>query len=313
MDRQAPLIVITGPTASGKTDIVLELARSFPLEVVSADSMQVYRHMDIATAKPSPGELAALPHHLIDLVEPDEEFNAGMFVSHASRAIAEIRSRHAIPVVVGGTGLYIKALIYGLAPVPSRSEPLRRVLKQLGKDRGTPFLWGMLHRLDPETALGLGVNDRMRIVRGLEIVFLTGRRPSESLKQHGFARPRIEARTVCLMPDRSELYERIDARVEQMVEQGLVEETRRLIALGFHPSLRSMQTLAYRHIVDYLDSKIGLDEAISLIQRDTRRYAKRQITWMRSHYGPEDFHSPAEARSLLEHQLGTSYRAIRNG
>ena len=242
MDRQAPLIVITGPTASGKTDLALELARSFPLEVVSADSMQVYRHMDIATAKPSPEVLAALPHHLIDLVEPDEEFNAGMFVSHASRAITEVRSRRAIPVVVGGTGLYIKALIYGLAPVPSRSEPLRRVLNQSAQEKGTSFLWSMLHRLDPEAALGLSANDRVRIVRNLEIIFLTGRRPSECLKQHGFERPRIEALTVCVMPDRSELYERIDTRVERMVAQGLIDETERLLALGFPSSLTSLQT-----------------------------------------------------------------------
>jgi tRNA dimethylallyltransferase len=295
--------VITGPTGSGKTGIALRLAGKYPLEVISADSMQVYRHMDIATAKPTPEELSVLPHHLIDMVSPDEEFNAGMFVSLARQKISEVRARRAIPVVVGGTGLYIKALIYGLASAPPRSDRVRAHLKAIADEKGSPHLWSLLHRLDPGTARNLGENDRVRIVRALEIMILTGRRPGEIYQEHGFSRPYYEARIVCIVPDRDRLYGNIDSRVVKMVENGLVEETKRLLALGYGPGLRSMQTLAYKHIVDHLESRIGLDLAVSLIQRDTRRYAKRQLTWMRSHYDPGSFHAPEEAFPVIGDML----------
>jgi len=303
VDRKTPLIVITGPTGSGKTAAAINLAEKHPLEVISADSMQVYRHMDIATAKPSPEELSVLPHHLIDVVDPDEEFNAGMFVTLARQKIREVRSRGAIPLVVGGTGLYIKALIYGLAPAPPRSDRVRAHLRAVADRKGSPHLWHLLSRLDPKTARNLGENDRVRIIRALEIMILTGRRPSDFYQEHGFSRPFCEARIVCIVPGRQRLYENIDSRVVRMVKMGLIDETKRLLALGYSPSLRSMQTLAYKHIVDFLESKIGLDLAISLIQRDTRRYAKRQLTWMRSHYDPGSFLSPEEALPVLESML----------
>ncbi len=295
--------MITGPTGSGKTVTALRLAETYPLEVISADSMQVYRHMDIATAKPTPEELSVLPHHLIDVVDPDEEFNAGMFVSLARQKITEVRARKAIPVVVGGTGLYIKALIYGLASAPPRSDMVRAHLKAVADEKGSPHLWSLLHRLDPETALNLGENDRVRIVRALEIMILSGRRPGEFYREHRFSRPRCEARIVCIVPKRDLLYEDIDSRVVRMVKNGLVEETKRLLALGYSPGLRSMQTLAYKHIVDFLESRIGMDVAVSLIQRDTRRYAKRQLTWMRSHYDRGSFHTPEEAFPVLADML----------
>jgi len=295
--------VITGPTGSGKTGVALRLAERYPLEVISADSMQVYRHMDIATAKPAPEELSLLPHHLIDIVDPDEEFNAGMFATLARQKILEVRTRNAIPVVVGGTGLYIKALMYGLAPAPPRSESVRAHLNAVADEKGGPHLWGLLNRLDPETARNLGENDRVRIVRALEIMILSGRRPSEFYQEHGFSRPFCEARIVCIVPGRGRLYENIDSRVIRMVDAGLIEETKRLLALGYSPSLRSMQTLAYKHIVDFLESRIDLDLAISLIQRDTRRYAKRQLTWMRSHYDRDSFHPPEEAFKILTGML----------
>lgn len=299
MDRKTPLIVITGPTGSGKTAIALELAGSYPLEAVSADSMQVYRHMDIATAKPSPEELFVLPHHLIDVVDPDEEFNAGMFICRARDAIHGIFSRKRIPLVVGGTGLYIKALVYGLAPAPPRSNKVRTGLRALADEKGNAFLWQILHRLDPETARKIGMNDRVRSIRALEIVFLTGKRASGFHKEHAFAQACYDARIVCVMPDRTRLYENIDRRVDRMVESGLIEETQRLLGLGFGPALRSMRTLAYKHVIEHLESRISLDEAISLIRRDTRRYAKRQITWMKSHYEPGTLHTPEEALTVL--------------
>ena len=307
MDRKTPLIVITGPTGSGKTAIALELARTYPLEAVSADSMQVYRHMDIATAKPSKAELSILPHHLINVAEPDEEFNAGMFARRARDAIHDILSRGKIPVIVGGTGLYIKALLYGLAPAPPRSNRIREGLTALADEKGSPFLWKILNRLDPHAARYIGVNDRVRSIRALEIVFLTGRKASAFHREHAFAEIRYGARIVCVMPDRARLYENIDTRVLRMVEKGLVEETRRLLDLGFGSALRSMQTLAYRHVIRHLESQIGLDEAVSLIQRDTRRYAKRQIIWMRSNYGPGSFCAPENAMTILSGLLRTCF------
>lgn len=295
--------MITGPTGSGKTGAALKLAEKHPLEVISADSMQVYRHMDIATAKPTPEELSILSHHLIDAVNPDEEFNAGMFVTLARQKIREVRSRGAIPIVVGGTGLYIKALIYGLAPAPPRSDRVRAHLHAAADKKGVPHLWRLLHRLDPATARNLGENDRVRIVRALEIMILAGRRPSDFYQEHGFSRACCKACIVCIVPGRQRLYESIDSRVVRMVEMGLIEETKKLLALGYSPLLRSMQTLAYKHVVDFLESRIGLDVAISLIQRDTRRYAKRQLTWMRSHYDRGSFHSPEEALPILDGML----------
>lgn len=299
MDRTPPLIVITGPTGAGKTALALALARGFPLEVVSADSMQVYRHMDIATAKPTRQEQAVLPHTLIDIREPDEEFNAGMFMDLASRAIQEIRSRGGIPVVVGGTGLYIKALLYGLAPVPPRSPGLRAWLRARAGEKGSAALWETLRRYDPQHAEKISRNDVVRITRSLEVAFLTGRRPSGVFGGHGFSTPRFDARVVCLMPERDSLYRAIDARVEGMFEAGLVEEARRLLDLGFDPGLRSMQTLAYRHVVKLLEGSLGFESALGRIQRDTRHYAKRQVTWMRSHHEREAFQAPGRAFETL--------------
>ncbi|MBN1635499.1 MAG: tRNA (adenosine(37)-N6)-dimethylallyltransferase MiaA [Deltaproteobacteria bacterium] len=300
MDRQTPLIIITGPTCSGKTRLVFGLAKKYPLEVISADSMQVYRYMDIATAKPSQDECNVLPHHLIDVVNPDEEFNAGMFVSMAQQKIAEIRSRKKLPVVVGGTGLYIKSLVYGLSPAPERSNKHRAALKMVAQRHGFAYLWNILKRLDPDSANKINAADAPRIIRYLEIIFLTGRSASSFHKSHGFVHPVISTKTLCLMPDREQLYTQINQRVERMIEHGLVEETQKLLQMGYHQSLRSMQTLAYRHVVDYLTQKLSLEETISIIQRDTRRYAKRQITWFARMYSEEAIPDSGDAGALLK-------------
>ncbi len=280
MDRQTPLIIITGPTCSGKTDLAFALAQNHAMEIISADSMQVYRHMDIATAKPNEEERAFLPHHLIDIVNPDEQFQAGMFVQMARRKIQEVRLRKKLPVVVGGTGLYIKALIYGLAPAPGRSDAVRTALKKLIERKGIGYLETMLHKMDPMTSSRIRKNDALRIIRSLEILFLTGKRPSSIYRSHGFEKPVNAAHIACIMPDRQLLYRNIDNRVIRMVEKGLVEETVRLLSSGYGPELTSMQTLAYKHIIHHLDGVLSLKEAVSLVQRDTRHFAKRQITWM---------------------------------
>lgn len=295
MDGPEGLIVLTGPTCSGKTGLALLLARRFPIEVVSADSMQVYRRMDIATAKPTPDQLSLLPHHLIDVVDPDEEFQAAMFVYLANAAIRQVRDRGRIPLVVGGTGLYIRALLYGLAPAPARSEAIRTALRSLVRRRGIARLEAMLSRLDPASASAIAKNDAVRVIRALEIVFQSGYRASDLLSGHGFVRPLYRARIACIMPERERLFTDIDRRTRDMVDAGLLEETRHLLDLGYGPHLQSMQTLAYRHAIGHLQGDMGLDDCIRLIQRDTRRFAKRQVTWMKGREDHVFFGSAAAA------------------
>ncbi|MBN2297605.1 MAG: tRNA (adenosine(37)-N6)-dimethylallyltransferase MiaA [Deltaproteobacteria bacterium] len=303
MDQKTPLIVITGPTGSGKTAIALDLAGLYPIEVISADSMQIYRYMDIATAKPSKKERSFLPHHLIDIVNPDEDFNAGMFAALAGQKISELLSKGRIPIVIGGTGLYIKSLVYGLIPAPAKSEKLRSYFRRLSKKKGIWLLWHFLARLDPVSAEKIAPNDSSRILRYLEIIFLSGVRPSSLHGRHGFSMPAYNVQTVCIMPERKKLYHSIDSRVYAMMDQGLVEETKGLLERGYTPALRSMQTLAYKHVIGYLNSDLSLDEAVSLIQRDTRHYAKRQITWIRSHNDQGCYYNAEEGRQVISHLI----------
>jgi len=303
VDGPEDLIVLTGPTCSGKTGLALLLAQRFPIEVVSADSMQVYRYMDIATAKPSPAERAALPHHIIDVVNPDEDFHAAMFTAMAEDRIGQIRARGRIPVVVGGTGLYIKALVYGLAPAPARSERVRKALRTVMKTRGTAYLERMLRRLDPGAAALVRKNDGVRMVRALEVILMSGRRVSDIYAGHGFRQKRYDVRTACILPDRDRLFGDIDRRTLKMLEDGLFDETRRLLDKGYGPDLRSMQTLAYRHAVAHLRGECGAQECIRLIQRDTRRFAKRQITWVKAQQDHVFFASADTARRTVSQWL----------
>lgn len=303
MDRTAPLIIITGPTGCGKTDLAFRLARDHPIEVISADSMQVYRSMDIATAKPTHLDRKRLPHHLVDIRDPDEAFDAGSFAAMAMQTTALVRSRGRIPVVVGGTGLYIQALIHGLCQAPTRSEILRLTLRNIADTKGSQRLWNYLARLDPSTAERISPQDVGRLIRYLEIIFLTGRTPSAMHAGHGFRKPSLNARVFCLTTERETLYSTIDRRVVTMLEHGLVQETQRLLDMGYSRDLPPMKTLAYRHIIAYLCSEIPLETAVLLIQRDTRRYAKRQITWNRGHYDPSCFYDRESALSALDRLL----------
>jgi len=310
MDRPAPLIIITGPTGCGKTDLAFRLGHDHPLEVISADSMQVYRFMDIATAKPTHLERTRLPHHLVDIRNPDETFDAGSFAVLALEAINRIRSRGRIPIIVGGAGLYIQALVYGLCQAPPRSEKIRRILRDIAFNQGTQRLWEYLARLDPPTADKVAPQDAGRLIRYLEIIFLTGRKPSTLHARHGFSQPGLDARIFCLAPQRENLYTAIDNRVIAMLECGLVQETQRLLDRGYSRDLAPMKALAYKHVVAYLDSELSLDEAVLRIQRDTRHYAKRQLTWNRGHYDPSCFYDNASAllaidRLLKDHDTAT--------
>ncbi len=273
------LIVLSGPTASGKTAAALGLARRLPLEIVNADSMQVYRGMDIGTAKPTPAERGEVPHHLIDVADPDEEYNAGRFVAEADAAVRGIVSRGRFPLVAGGTGMYIRALRKGLDPLPS-DPAVRAALSRRWDTLGGGALHAELARVDPGTAARIHPADKVRVVRALEIAAVAGRPPSALRVSWGGAGGRYRVLFLALDPGREAMYARIDDRVDAMLRMGLVEEVRGLLALGYGPELKSMGALGYRHVARHLLQGVPLGETAQAIKRDTRRYAKRQMTWL---------------------------------
>lgn len=273
------IVVLTGPTASGKSDLAMALARSFPVEIVNADSMQVYRFLDIGTAKPSPRERAEVPHHLIDVADPDEPYNAGRYVADADRAISGIVSRGKTPLIVGGTGMYIRALLRGLDPAPA-DPVVRAELDRRWVEEGGGTLHAELARVDPETASRVHPSDRLRVVRALEIAMVAGVPAGKSRTAWAAARGRYRPLFVALWPGREVLYRRIDARTEGMFRKGLVNEVRRLLDMGYGRTLKPMGGLGYRQAVAHLLDGIPLDEAVESTKRDTRRYAKRQRTWL---------------------------------
>ena len=277
-DKQK-IVIILGPTASGKTDCAVRLAECFGGEIVNADSMQVYRGMEIGTAKPSPELRRRVPHHLIGIVEPDIDFSASDFRREAARAIADIAGRGKRVFIVGGTGLYIRALLQGLVDSPSGAGVVRGELEEQAREEGNDALLGELARVDPVTAARLHPNDLVRIIRALEVYRLTGAPISRQRSAHGFSGDYYLPLKIGLAVERRELYERIDRRVEGMMAEGLVEEVRTLLGRGFSPCLKAMRSIGYRQICAYLSDEYPLDEAVRLIKRDTRRYGKRQMTW----------------------------------
>lgn len=275
------IVVLTGPTASGKSALALSLARNLPLEVVNADSMQVYRHMDIGTAKPSESERAWIPHHLIDVADPDEPYNAGRYVSDAERAVADIVARGKVPLVVGGTGMYIRALLRGLDPLPADPE-VRRLLGCRWVEEGAAALHAELARIDPETAAKVHPSDRVRVVRALEIAALAGVPASRVRGRWCAARGRYRTLFLALWPEREALYARIAARTEGMFRGGLLSEVQDLLGRGYGRDLKPMGGLGYRQAVRHLLDRLPLPDAIESTRRETCRYAKRQFTWLSS-------------------------------
>jgi len=273
------ILVLSGPTASGKSSAAVALARLFPLEIVNADSMQVYRGMDIGTAKPTSAERTEIPHHLIDVADPDEEYSAGRFVAGAGEAIRGIRERRRFPLVSGGTGMYIRALLRGLDPLPS-DPSVRARLSRRWEEEGGAVLHGELARIDPGGAARIHPSDKGRLVRALEVAELLGEPASARKTSWSGGERRFQVLFLVLAVDRAELYRRIDLRVDQMFRAGLVEEVERLLAKGCGPELRCMKALGYRHVVSHLRDGVPLEQAVSQMKRDTRRYAKRQITWL---------------------------------
>jgi tRNA dimethylallyltransferase len=280
LDNPKPrLICIVGPTGVGKSGMALELAGRWGGEIVSADSMQVYRHMDIGTAKPTPEERRRIPHHLLDVVDPAEPFDASRYIGLANGVIARLHRDQKPIFVVGGTGLYIQALLGGLIDGTGADEVLRRELKKEMKNLGKEHLYEILRARDGRAAAQIHPHDGVRIIRALEVLELTGRSIVEHQEEHCFRETPYEALRIGLRLDRERLNYRIDLRTDRMIAEGFVEEVRRLLDMGYGESLKAMQSLGYRQMVSFLAGRQSLEEAVRLIKRDTRRYAKRQMTW----------------------------------
>ncbi|MFP3983324.1 MAG: tRNA (adenosine(37)-N6)-dimethylallyltransferase MiaA [Desulfurivibrionaceae bacterium] len=277
------LIILTGPTGIGKTRLSIYLAEKLGCEIISMDSMQVYKYMDIGTAKPGVRERERVVHHLIDIVDPADTYNAGRFIRDAGRAIEDIAERGRLPLLVGGTGLYMKALLEGLSPMPQIPEEVRKKLKKQLNHFGNEELYRKLQEVDPVTADRISINDSQRLIRALE-VFETAGRPwsdfiAEDEKGHHQEKRRYNPLKLCLNCTREVLYDRINRRTGKMIEDGLIQEVEGLLARGYSADLPAMQAIGYQHMINYLDGIWGKDEAIDLMARDTRRYAKRQLTW----------------------------------
>jgi len=276
------LLILSGPTGSGKSGLAVELASFFGAEILSADSMQVYRGMDIGTAKVAMSERKGITHHLIDIVDPDQEFNAALFLSRARPILDDCQRKDTPIIVVGGTGLYMKALMGGLFRCPASQRESRRDLWRECEKRGSAYLYERLCKVDSKAAERIHPMDAIRVIRALEVIDLTGRPFSELTREHGFSEKRFATLHLCLNVDRKVLYDRINTRALSMIDAGLVNEVEGLLAKGYGSELKPMKAIGYRHIVSYLKGDWNLDEAVRLIQRDTRRYAKRQITWFKA-------------------------------
>jgi tRNA dimethylallyltransferase len=276
----APLVAVVGPTASGKSALALRIARARSGEIVSCDSLQVYRGLDIGSAKPSPEERAEIRHHLVDVADPDEAFSAAAYARLAREALADVAGRGRLPIVAGGTGLYLRALLQGLFEGPSRDEALRRRLEGLADRFGDARLHRLLSRVDPDAAARIRPRDRVRVVRALEVYCVTGRPISEG--QRGGAEPLRGFRglVVGLDPDRAELRKAVEKRTREMVARGLIEEARALLE-RYGPHLRPLQSIGYRQAVAVVRGAISVEEAERSIVTDTMRFAKRQRTWFR--------------------------------
>ena len=299
MSSKHPVIAIVGPTACGKSELALFLAESFSGEIVNYDSVQIFRHLNIGTAKPTVEELARVPHHMIDIREPAEIYTAGDYQRDARRVLSEIRDRGKLPILVGGTGLYLRALTEGLFNGPKRSIYWRNRLEMLAERKGRGYVHRVLMRLDPVAAARIAARDKPKIIRALEVRLETGK----ALSQHLQESPRqplagFEIHFVGLNPPREELYRRIDERVSRMFETGLAEEVRSLLARGIPPSAKPFEAIGYRHVIADLDSCSSQQETIRIIQRDTRRYAKRQMTWFRKQADVIWFDGPGDSDEI---------------
>ncbi len=263
----------------GKTGFAIELARRFDGEIVGADSMQIYRLMDIGTAKPTAEERLRAVHHMVDMVFPDKDFDAVVYAKSSDKCIVDLAARSKVPLVVGGTGLYIKALVHGLTAAAPTDPQLRQELQVELAKIGAPAMHQRLQDLDARAADRIHPNDSYRILRALEVLQITGQSITIHQRDHGFSNFRYHVLYIGLTLPREELYDRINRRVDMMIDDGLLDEVRLLLERGYDPELKSMQSLGYRHMVDFLQGRLNWDEAVRTLKRDHRRYAKRQMTW----------------------------------
>lgn len=281
-NKKSPLIILTGPTAAGKTRLSIELAKAVNGEIISADSMQVYKYMDIGSAKIKPEEMCGIKHYLVDILEPTQDFNVVLFQKYAKEAITEIYSKGKIPILVGGTGFYIQAVLYDIDFTQNDEDTaLREELEELAAKNGAQYLHDMLKECDPEAAKAIHANNIKRVIRAIEFNRQTGKLISEH-NEHESAKESPYAFCYFVLTDeREKLYKNIDKRVDIMLEDGLVDEVKKLVHMGCKRDSTAMQGLGYKEIISYLQNEITLEEAIYLIKRDTRHFAKRQLTWFR--------------------------------
>lgn len=291
------LILVMGPTGVGKTGFAIRLAERVGGEIINADSVQLYRGFDIGSAKPGQQELARVRHHLVDVLDPEEDFDAARFARLAAKATKDITQRGFAPIVAGGTFLYVRALVKGLFPGPPRDDAVRERLKAEAEAEGRAALHARLEEVDPESARRIHPNDLVRTVRALEVLELTGTRLSEHTAGHGFRGGAFSTLGFCLHIGREELYERVDARVDEMIAAGFVEEVVGLLASGVSLGCKPMNSLGYKHLARHLAGELSLDDAVRLMKRDTRRFAKRQLTWLRKEAGLIRLHPDEHERA----------------
>jgi tRNA dimethylallyltransferase len=297
------ILVICGPTASGKSELALELARRLDGEIVNADSMQLYRGMDIGTAKPAPEQRAEIPHQLIDVADPDQPFSAADFAAAADAAIRDINSRGKRAILVGGSGLYIRALLKGLVDSPGDAGGIRPGLIAEARERGNLAMLEELRLVDPELAERIHPNNLVRTIRALEVFRLTGIPLSRYQQEHAFSGQLYQSLQIGIRVERPLLYSRIDERVDRMLEQGLVQEVQQLLNSGYGTETKAMRAIGYKEITSHLAGECSLDEAIRLIKRDTRHYAKRQLTWFNADKDIKWLEYPAEFDTILNNAI----------
>ena len=281
MGEHNRIAIICGPTGSGKTTTALEIAKRLPIEIISADSRQIIKHLDIGTAKPTQEELAQVPFHLVDIIEPGERYSAFNFIDDAEKCINQIIQRLNIPIIVGGTGLYLRALTDGVVEINQEDFSFREKLEAELEEKGTEYLHKRLEEIDPLESAKIHPNNKHRIVRALEIFYLTGHTKSELMTTGKYRNSKYNYTYYCLAPERELLYNRINARVDNMLENSFLKEVNDLISLGYKEKIQKSNVIGYAELIEYIDGNLSLDEAIAMIKQNSRRYAKRQMTWFR--------------------------------
>ncbi len=300
--RRRLLVAIVGPTSSGKSELAFRSAQVLNGEIVNCDSVQMYRLIEIGSAKPAPEQREQVPHHLYDLLDPDQYFSAGRYMLEARRVCREIAGRAGIPLVVGGTGLYLRALLEGMFKGPGRSQDIRERLQKIGRRKGLDFLYRFLLKKDPQAAGRIQPGDRVRIIRSLEVYLLTGS-PISQLQQQQEPLENFSILKIGLDLPRPDLYDRIDRRVSEMFRRGLLKEVQEILDQDYSPDCKGFEALGYRHALAALKGELSQEEAITRTQIDTRRYAKRQLTWSRREEGVHWIPGPGGHPSTLQQLL----------